>query len=191
VIDLQVVGEPDSIGVTDNHPFWSAERQEFVPAGKLHVGEQLQRADGTLTQVARITARRGPPVEVFNLEVDAEHVYHVGTTGVLVHNAHVYASIKDDVWEYVGMTNYFERRAKEHSKIREIVELPGLSSLDDVDTDLIRGIEQTLIEHFRRSRDGGTLSNIRNSISPKNEIYEEAVRSGKEFLESIDFWNSI
>src|SRR5690606_21971760 len=30
---------------------------------------------------------RGPPVAVYNFEVDGEHVYHVGTTGVLVHNS--------------------------------------------------------------------------------------------------------
>ncbi|MFN7769050.1 MAG: hypothetical protein ACK5UC_17740, partial [Planctomycetaceae bacterium] len=43
---------------------------------------------GTLRQVTRITPRRGPPVAVFNLEVDAEHVYFVSTAGVLVHNAY-------------------------------------------------------------------------------------------------------
>jgi hypothetical protein len=86
VVDLQVGSESESFGVTDNHPFWSVDRGEFVEAGLLRIGEQLQCADGTITQVTRITPRRGPPVEVYNFEVDAEHVYHVGTTGVLVHN---------------------------------------------------------------------------------------------------------
>jgi hypothetical protein len=92
VVDLQVGSESESFGVTDNHPFWSVDRGEFVEAGLLRIGEQLQCADGTITQVTRITPRRGPPVEVYNFEVDAEHVYHVGTSGVLVHNAcHGYA----------------------------------------------------------------------------------------------------
>lgn len=86
VIDLTIEGESQPIGVTDTHPFWSEDRQNFIPAGQLHAGEHLRRADGTLTQVTRITPRRGPPVSVFNLEIDAEHVYHVGTSGVLVHN---------------------------------------------------------------------------------------------------------
>ena len=42
---------------------------------------------GSIPQVTRITPRRGPPVDVFNFEVDVDHVYHVGTTGVLVHNS--------------------------------------------------------------------------------------------------------
>ncbi len=87
VIDMTMEGEANPLGVTDNHPFWSADRQEFVEAGRLQVGERLQRADGTLTQLTRITPRRGPPVPVFNFEVDVAHTYHVGANGVLVHNA--------------------------------------------------------------------------------------------------------
>jgi len=87
VIDVQVGGETEPFGCTDNHPFWSVDREQFVEAGQLQIGENLQSADGTIVQVTRITPRRGPPVEVFNFEVDAEHVYHVGTSGVLVHNA--------------------------------------------------------------------------------------------------------
>lgn len=53
---------------------------------QLRIGEHLHQADGTLTQVTRITPRRGPPVPVFNFEMDVEHVYHVGAGGVLVRN---------------------------------------------------------------------------------------------------------
>jgi hypothetical protein len=87
VIDVQVGNESVPFGCTDNHPFWSVDREQFVEAGQLRVGENLQSADGTLVQVTRITPRRGPPVDVFNFEVDVDHVYHVGTSGVLVHNA--------------------------------------------------------------------------------------------------------
>ena len=58
VIRLDIAGEPDSIGVTDNHPFWSEDRQTFVPAGELRPQEHLRRADGTLTQLTRITPHR-------------------------------------------------------------------------------------------------------------------------------------
>ncbi len=88
VLKLEIEDAAGPIGVTSNHPFWSADRQAFVEAGQLQVGEQLQQADGTLVQVTRITPHTGPPVEVYNLEVDAEHVYHVGAGGVLVHNTY-------------------------------------------------------------------------------------------------------
>ena len=92
VLKLEIEDAAGPIGVTSNHPFWSADRQAFVEAGQLQVGEQLQQADGTLVQITRITPHTGPPVEVYNLEVDAEHVYHVGVGGVLVHNTYPYST---------------------------------------------------------------------------------------------------
>ena len=67
---------------------WTCPLLCLVPAGSLTIGEHLRTESGTLRQVTRITPRRGPPVAVFNLEVDAEHVYYVSTAGVLVHNAY-------------------------------------------------------------------------------------------------------
>jgi hypothetical protein len=87
VIDLETTGSTTPIGVTANHPFWSEDRQSFIPAGDLQPGERLRQADGTSTRVARLTPRTGPPVPVFNFEVDGQHVYSVGVAGVLVHNS--------------------------------------------------------------------------------------------------------
>jgi hypothetical protein len=88
VLDLEIEGLDTPLGCTANHPFWSEDRQDFVAAGSLTIGEHLRTESGTLRQVTRITPRRGPPVAVFNLEVDAEHVYYVSTAGVLVHNTY-------------------------------------------------------------------------------------------------------
>jgi len=84
ILNLQIEGEDEPIGVTDNHPIWSETRQTFVEAGKLRIGEELLTLDGT-TKVTSITPR-GPPEPVYNLEVHGEHVYHVAASGVLVHN---------------------------------------------------------------------------------------------------------
>jgi hypothetical protein len=102
VLDLEIEGLDTRLGCTANHPFWSEDRQDFVPAGSLTIGEHLRTESGTLRQVTRITPRRGPPVAVFNLEVDAEHVYYVSTAGVLVHNAYpegAPASIGAKTWQ--------------------------------------------------------------------------------------------
>jgi len=87
VFDIAVDGLAEPIGCTGAHPFWSEDRHEFIPARDLRPGETLRTESGTLRQITRITPRRGPPVAVFNLEVDAEHVYYVSVDGVLVHNA--------------------------------------------------------------------------------------------------------
>jgi hypothetical protein len=95
VFDITVDGLTAPIGCTGAHPFWSEDRQDFVPARALVPGETLRTESGTLRQITRITPRRGPPVSVFNLEVDAEHVYYVSVDGVLVHNAY-------DLQEFTG-----------------------------------------------------------------------------------------
>jgi len=88
VLDIAVDGLTEPIGCTGAHPFWSEDRQDFLPARELVPGETLRTESGTLRQITRITPRRGPPVPVFNLEVDAEHVYYVSVDGVLVHHAY-------------------------------------------------------------------------------------------------------
>ncbi|MEQ9022534.1 MAG: polymorphic toxin-type HINT domain-containing protein [Pseudomonadales bacterium] len=72
------------MGTTVNHPFWSVDRNDFVRADSLAVGEQLQSLNG----IVRVTglSPRGPPEPVFNLEVQVKHTYHVADSGVLVHN---------------------------------------------------------------------------------------------------------
>jgi hypothetical protein len=85
LLNLQVEGEAEPIGVTENHPIWSQTREEFVPAGKLEVGEVLLTRTGSTKIISIIP--RGPPEPVYNLEVHGEHVYHVAASGVLVHNA--------------------------------------------------------------------------------------------------------
>ena len=85
ILDVHIAGEKDSLGTTPNHPFWSEDKQQFIRADELTPGERLQKADGTLTTVTQITPRADANT-VFNLEVQLNHTYHVGKTGVLVHN---------------------------------------------------------------------------------------------------------
>ena len=86
VCDLRVAGEPVAIRVTAAHPFWSADRREWVPVGELQVGERLLGQGDHQPQVLAVAARVEPE-PVFNLEVDADHCYRVGQQGLLVHNS--------------------------------------------------------------------------------------------------------
>jgi hypothetical protein len=88
LVDVRVEGLRDPIGCTDNHPFWSEDRGEFVAAGKLRQGERLRVGElGELASVMSVTPR---PREawVYNLEVQGEHVYQVSEAAVLVHNSY-------------------------------------------------------------------------------------------------------
>ncbi len=84
LLDLWVQGESSPIGVTPGHSMWSADRNGWVAAGELEVGERLQAQDGSRPAVLGLEAREEE--EVFNIEVDGDHVYRVGEQGLLVHN---------------------------------------------------------------------------------------------------------
>ncbi len=85
VLNLYVEGERTPIGTTASHPFWSQDRRAFVSAESLRTTERLRLENGRTAAVIRIEQLPGTQ-SVYNLEVDGEHVYHVGLHGVLVHN---------------------------------------------------------------------------------------------------------
>uniref|UniRef100_A0A7C2K0N4 Uncharacterized protein n=1 Tax=Schlesneria paludicola TaxID=360056 RepID=A0A7C2K0N4_9PLAN len=64
-IPPEQLAEP--LGVTDTQPFWSEDRQQFVVAGRLRVGERLRNAAGEPVRIARIAPRSGPRAPVHNL----------------------------------------------------------------------------------------------------------------------------
>ncbi len=74
-----------TIGVTDNHPFWSVDHQDYVPIGQLPIGTRVLTYQGDTKRIASKLPRPGPAI-VYNLEVFGDHVYHVGQDGILVHN---------------------------------------------------------------------------------------------------------
>ena len=60
------------------------------------MGETLKTLTGT-THVERIT-RRPEPEPVYNIEVDVDHVYRVGESGLLVHNASEWSPQNYQAW---------------------------------------------------------------------------------------------
>ncbi len=86
ILNLRIEGSDEPIGTTASHPFWSEDRQQFVAAGELRVGENLLLADDTTRHVESIALRPNRET-VYNIEVDGEHVFYVGEDGVLVHNS--------------------------------------------------------------------------------------------------------
>ncbi len=78
----ELVDEP--LGVTANHPIYSQDRDDWVPAGDLEIGEKVVAKDGfaTLTDRSELPGRH----TVYNLEVHRVHTFHVSDLGILVHN---------------------------------------------------------------------------------------------------------
>jgi hypothetical protein len=85
VCELRVEGESEALGITPRHPVWSEDRQEWVAAQELQVGERLSTLRGEVARVQGVVLLRGEE-SVYNIEVDGDHCYRVGQQGVLVHN---------------------------------------------------------------------------------------------------------
>jgi hypothetical protein len=85
IYDLRLQGESEPIGVTATHPFWSVDREAWVSAIDLEIGETLKTLAGTTVVQSR--SKREEPETVYNIEVEGDHCYRVGESGVLVHNA--------------------------------------------------------------------------------------------------------
>lgn len=77
-------GTIDTITGTAAHPLLSLDAGAYVGLGSLGSGERVRTADGWAT--AETLARWWGAENVYNLEVDAEHRYLVGTVGVDSHN---------------------------------------------------------------------------------------------------------
>jgi hypothetical protein len=84
------------------HPVWSVDANDWRPIGQLHVGERLKALSGEPS----ITAITVPHCvsDVFNLEIEGDHVYRLLSDGILVHNAN-YGRIfdciaKGRIWSY-------------------------------------------------------------------------------------------
>ena len=84
VYDLKLESESKPIGVTATHPFWSVDREAWVSAIDLEIGETLKTLVGTTVVESR--SKREEPETVYNIEVEGDHCYRVGESGVLVHN---------------------------------------------------------------------------------------------------------
>ena len=86
LVAVRIAGEPEPIVCTSGHLFWSAGRQKFVSAAALKRTENVSFNSNALGAVLSVRASEGTE-PVYNLEINATHVYQVGSQGILVHNA--------------------------------------------------------------------------------------------------------
>lgn len=100
----------------------------------------------------------------------------------------VYSCVINGVTRYVGITDDIITRGAAHLRNKGIVikQIPGLKNLSRVDA---RAVEQTLIHYHGLGKNGGTLINKINSISPTRNptAYENALKRGAEILKQNNY----
>lgn len=85
LVSLRLEDSNTPIEVTPQHPIFSFDRDGWVAAADLQLGERVVTETSTAT-VASVGAYSTPSTAVYNLEVFGVHRYYVHADGVLVHN---------------------------------------------------------------------------------------------------------
>jgi RHS repeat-associated protein len=98
----------------------------------------------------------------------------------------VYSAVENGVTRYVGITDNLTARAAAQLRDKGIVinGIDGLTGLARADA---RAVEQVLIEANGLGKNGGTLLNKINSISPNNSIYQQSIQRGNELLRQAGY----
>lgn len=84
VYDLYFENNNYPLGVTGNHPIWSVDRVNWIPASQLLVGEKVRTRLG-YTKLTRLEKRSGSHL-VYNLEIYKDHNFLVSLNAINVHN---------------------------------------------------------------------------------------------------------
>lgn len=116
----------------------------------------------------------GKPAKVLSAEMKCSSAVSGKTT--------VYSAVENGTTKYVGITDNLEARAAAQLRQKGITIQPieGLEGLLRSDA---RSVEQALIEFYGLGKNGGTLLNKINSISPNNEIYQQSMQRAIELLQ--------
>jgi hypothetical protein len=130
-------GHMDNLGVTGWHKFYTEDRG-WVSASELYLGETVRTAHGDVMVAGLV---REPGVyRVYNMTVEADHVYYVGDLTALTHN--VGCSVDgwipkgSDGWKQVFMKNwtpadeqaFYSARADELNRLYQM----GLSRYENM-----------------------------------------------------------
>lgn len=81
---LRFDSREEPLGVTGNHPIWSLDRDDWVAAGRLRIGERVKTEAGHVRLASRVKSRETHPV--YNLEVYRDHNFLVSRDKILAHN---------------------------------------------------------------------------------------------------------
>lgn len=109
---LQVILDDGSIFTgTTTHPVWSVDDSSWRPLEDFAVGDTVKMLDGEarIDSLRRITEA----ADVFNVEVDGDHVYRLLPRGVLVHNANYAMPFAGLINGTGGLLHSFNRHAGE------------------------------------------------------------------------------
>ena len=172
------------------HPFWSVDRDAWVKAQDLNIGETLRTQNGTTTLSQRQTLEN--KTIVYNLEIYRDHNYLVSKDRLLVHNtcpnghSVYFRHDGDGNNNYVGKADGgdLNKRYGSNSGLAE----NQVTGIPDNDTAL--GVEQHLIDlNGGAQKSGGTLKNINRAVREVKGNGKAAQKAGGRMSKGESFLN--
>lgn len=132
---VQTGAKAGTLTATDHHPFWSENRQNWVDAADLQVGDQVRTASGTTATVSDVRHRTTLQA-AYNLSVSDLHTYYVlaGPVSVLVHNTGLCGEKIDSVFYNPSgrsSQDQFEYHWDKHAKARGFTREKYLQDAND------------------------------------------------------------
>jgi len=138
-ISVAVAERKELILATTEHPFW-VEGSGWVAASKLRHGDRLRCHSKGFSAHVVGTSSALIKADVFNFEVETDHSYFVGNTGVLVHNSS--SDPKKDGGPIVSCARPIAQRSTSAKPPREAIALDA----PDPKSRLLLGVSELLYE---------------------------------------------
>ena len=180
---LQIYTNSDTIGVTPNHLFFSGNRSDWTAAGDLKEGELIETLTGKV-EIQKIDTLNVPDLRVYNIEVDENHNYYVGTGQLLVHNT------------CLAYVEEIFRLFPENSSGTVRVLEPGTGRVTDQIDEL-----GTYLAHLDAVKKSALLNDLRSlpkldqgkmvkSVRAWEALYGTALRTDTYWLGRVDRWKN-
>jgi RHS repeat-associated protein len=152
VCSLTLEDQATPLEPTINHRLYSEDRNAWIPAGELEIGERLRTATGA-SRVLAIRYKQTPE-RVFNLEVQIKHCYYVGHKAVLAHNQCAASPIPG---KPIGMDEALERA----------------DAFLDLGTPIRSVDNKTGVQFIQRSGDGSITKRVGFDLDPNSQHVQD------------------
>ena len=171
LVELHIEGESQVLKPSVEHPFWARRSTlagpAWIEAANMRSGDEVLTAKGQWRKVLSVAVLPGLAT-VYNFEVDEDHDYFVGQSGLLVHNA--------------GACD-IARRAAQGFKNGECK--PCADAIKKALTEAGEDFRPRVIQTGDALRNGNIYSDaIRDNISTNG--YHEAVQVGDTVFDNIN-----
>ena len=175
----------DTISATPGHPFFSEDRQSYVAASGLRLGENIKsHVDATLYLIGK-NKQEEKCQKVYNIEVWRDHNYLVGKDEILVHNSCT-------IDEFLALTREDQKQVLEEAwkKLKGQLFIERNWMQDLMFEKFYKGADYLDANVFRRNFKAVDFYKLEQEVSPNEIIVSEAISMKTTTVATPEIWLS-